>query len=267
MIFGVRVFGLSDLHLSFVAPVTPGNWETVTEAKPMVIFGEVWREHYRKTYENWHRTVGRDDVVLMPGDISWAMRLSEAAYDLAFLGQLPGLIICVPGNHDYWWPKSVSKVRRALPPNMRVIQNDHVLLGCTAICGTRGWLCPNDSYFKESDWKIYRRELHRLELSLRSVPAGVEEIIVMMHFMPTNDRHERSGFIDLLQSYNIKTVVYGHLHARARSYRLPRRAWGINFLLVSADYLDFQPLLIKEVPSPGRSGGESSPCRTGECLP
>ncbi len=244
----MRIFGLSDLHLSFTAPVTPGRWEDVAEAKPMWVFGEAWREHYRKTYEHWCGTVGPEDVVLMPGDISWAMRLEEAAHDLAFLGLLPGSIICVPGNHDYWWPKSVSKVRRALPPNVRVIQNDHVLLGRIAVCGTRGWLCPDDTCFEERDWKIYRRELHRLELSLKSVPAGVEEIIVMMHFMPTNDRHERSGFIDLFQRYGIRTVVYGHLHARARNYRLPRRAWGIDFFLVSADYLDFRPLLIRELP-------------------
>lgn len=244
----MKIFALGDLHLSFKTVPDPADFSTFQEYKPMGEVNEAWTGHAQKIYENWSRTVGPSDVVLVPGDISWAMRLPEAAGDLTFLGSLPGLKICVQGNHDYWW-QSVSRVRAALPPGVRVIQNDHVRLGSLAVCGTRGWLCPDSIYFQEErDMKIYRRELMRLESSLKSVQSPVEEIIVMMHYMPTNERHEYSGFIELFERYGIKKVVYGHLHARACRHRLPDCAWGISFHLVSADFLDFTPKLIASVP-------------------
>ncbi|MCL6639052.1 MAG: metallophosphoesterase [Firmicutes bacterium] len=246
----MKIFAIGDVHLSFTAPVDPANWELARVNKPMDVFGLHWAEHYRKIYLNWIERVGPQDLVLLPGDISWAMKLPGAAHDLAFLGSLPGTIVAVPGNHDYWW-QSLKQVRRAIPPNMRVIQNDHVVIGGLALCGTRGWICPNGGGYTAEDEKIYRRELIRLENSLRSARPQGREIIVLMHFMPTNEQHDRSGFIDLFLQYGVSTVVYGHLHSGASRYRLPDEAWGIRFCLVSADYLGFAPLLIGET-APGR---------------
>lgn len=207
----------------------------------MVELDKAWHNHARRIYENWHRLVKEDDLVLVPGDISWAMRLDEAGPDFDYLGLLPGRLVCVQGNHDYWW-QSISRAREAVPSNVQLIQNDHVKLEGVNICGTRGWLCPNGAYFKEEDEKIYRRELIRLENSLQSVDNGPK--IVVMHYMPTNEKHDYSGFIELFQKYEVKTVIYGHLHAKACRYRLPDQAWGINFHLTSADYLNFTPRLI-----------------------
>jgi predicted phosphohydrolase len=240
----MAIFAISDLHLSFDRPVNPRNWNSASQHKPMDIFGKDWEEHYRKIYENWNKTVTEQDTVLVPGDISWAMRLTEAVHDFEFLGFLPGNIIGVQGNHDYWW-QSISKVRARLPVNTRLLQNDHIIIDNIAICGTRGWICPNDSFFGESDEKIFRRELMRLDNSLKSITSSVKDIMVMMHYMPTNDKHDKSAFIELLQQYGVSTVVYGHLHAKASKYRLPEQKWGLNFQLVSADYLNFTPLLIK----------------------
>ena len=240
----MAIFAISDLHLSFDKPVNPNNWCEASQHKPMDIFGIDWTEHYRKIYDNWHRTIDAKDIVLVPGDISWAMRLVDAVYDLEFLSFLPGNIIGVQGNHDYWW-QSISKVRAALPDNTKLLQNDHLLIGNTAVCGTRGWVCPNDSFFGENDEKIFRRELMRLDNSLKSIRSPVDDIIVMMHYMPTNDKHEKSAFIEILQQYHVSTVVYGHLHAKARKYKLPDQIWGINFHLASSDFLNFTPLLIK----------------------
>jgi hypothetical protein len=237
----LRIFAIGDLHLSFSKPVNVDKWDENAEYKPMEVIDRSWRHHARRIYENWRRVVAKEDVVLVPGDISWAMRLEEARPDLEFLGLLPGRIICVQGNHDYWW-QSISRVRAAVPPNVALIQNDHAALAGINICGSRGWICPNGSFFKEEDEKIYRRELIRMENSLRS--AGTGRKIAMMHYMPTNEKHEYSGFIELFEKYGVETVVYGHLHAQARRYRLPDRAWGINFYLTSADYLDFTPKLI-----------------------
>lgn len=237
----MRIFAIADLHLSFTGALHVDNWDANREYKPMVDLDKTWHNHARRIYENWHRLVKEDDVVLVPGDISWAMRLDEARTDFDYLGSLPGRLICVQGNHDYWW-QSISRARAAVPSNVQLIQNDHVELDGVNICGTRGWLCPNGAFFKEEDEKIYRRELIRLENSLQSAPAGPK--LVMMHYMPTNEKHDYSGFIELLQKYEVATVVYGHLHAKACRYRLPDRAWGINFHLTSADYLDFTPRLI-----------------------
>lgn len=242
----MRIFAISDLHLSFCDPVDPGNWENAREYKPMSEVNDKWVDHARRIYENWVDTVTDDDVVLVAGDISWAMKLEEAYPDLEFLGMLPGRIVAIQGNHDYWW-QAISRVRKAAPPNMEFIQNDHSKVNGVAICGTRGWLCPGGAYFEEKDEKIYRRELMRLENSLQSMKKEkdqIDDIIVMMHYMPTNEKHHYSGFIEILQNYGVKKVIYGHLHARACGYRLPDFAWGINFILTSADYLGFKPLCI-----------------------
>lgn len=238
----MRIFAIGDLHLSFSKAVNTKDWDQNTEYKPMEALDSFWYQHSRRIFANWHSKVAEEDVVLVPGDISWAMRLEEARHDLQFLGRLPGIIICVQGNHDYWW-QSISRVRATVTTNIYMIQNDHVNLNGLIFCGSRGWICPNSALFKEGDEKIYCRELIRMENSLSGAGKGPK--IVMMHYMPTNEKHEYSGFIQLFQKYNVQDVVYGHLHARACRYRLPDRAWDINFHLVSADYINFSPALIK----------------------
>ncbi|WP_312038074.1 metallophosphoesterase [Pelotomaculum terephthalicicum] len=240
----LKVFAIGDVHLSFNSPVDPRRWDNAKTSKPMDIFGELWYEHYRKIYDNWLSVVSAADLVLMPGDFSWAMKLGEARYDLGFLGLLPGTIVGVAGNHDYWW-QSLSQVRAALPANMRVIQNDHLVFGSFAVCGSRGWNSPGEAHYKEEDQKIYRRELLRMENSLKGV-KGVRKIIVITHFMPTNEQHEKNDLIDLFLRYGVDSVVYGHLHADAARWKLPERAWGINFHLVSADYVNFTPVEIMQ---------------------
>jgi predicted phosphohydrolase len=241
----LKIYAIGDMHFSFRRPVDPLRWDDVKPYKPMDIFGAEWRGHYRKIYDNWVKMINNDDIVLIPGDFSWAMKLSEARYDLDFLGLLPGSIVGIPGNHDLWW-QSLSRVRAALPPNMRLLQNDHIEAGSVSLCGSRGWLCPGADYFSDHDLKIYRRELIRMENSLKSAGSAGKEIMVMMHFMPVNDHHEKNEFIEMFQDYRVSTVVYGHLHGAATRLRLPDRAWGMKFQLVSADFLHFAPVLIKE---------------------
>lgn len=240
----MKIFAISDLHLSFQHPVDPHNWNDVIEYKPMAEIDHKWEQHARKIYENWCSTVGMNDLVLVAGDISWAMDLNQACPDLDYLSRLPGHIVAVKGNHDYWW-QSISRVRAAVPANVTLIQNDCFSVGDFSICGTRGWLCPNGSLFQKGDFKIYQRELIRLENSLRL--AQNRKIIVMTHYMPTNEKQEYSGFIELMQKYNVNAAVYGHLHDGACRSRLPDQAWGIKFYLTSADYLSFKPILLQEV--------------------
>lgn len=241
----MKIYAIGDIHLSFRSLVDPAHWDEVKTYKPMDIFGAEWREHYRSLYGNWVQTISNEDIVLMPGDFSWAMKLSEVQYDLHFLGLLPGTIIGIQGNHDLWW-QSLSRVREALPPNIRLIQNDHVQAGNVVLCGSRGWICPGAEHFSAHDFKIYRRELIRMENSLKSAGPAAGRIIVLMHFMPANDRHEKNEFIELFQQYQVDTVVYGHLHGAGARLKLPSCAWGIKFQLASADFLRFAPVLIKD---------------------
>lgn len=223
------LFAIADLHLGQAL------------GKPMDIFGEVWRNHTEKLRENWKKCVGPEDTVLIPGDISWAMNIEEARPDLEFIISLPGRKILLSGNHDYWW-SSVNRIRSAFP-ELTFLRNDFSYYGDVAICGTRGWLCPNDSHYTSHDEKLYRREQIRLRLSLNSAwEAGFRRIIVMTHYPPTNDQKEPSGFTGLCEEYGVEKVVYGHLHGEGAFSASVRGLFrGIEYTLVSADAVKFVP--------------------------
>jgi predicted phosphohydrolase len=228
----MSVYAIADLHLS------------LSGEKPMDIYGGEWVDHVKKTEANWRRTVGESDTVLIAGDSSWALKQKDAEIDLRWIAALPGKKVLIRGNHDLWW-SSVSRLN-ALDPSMYFLQNTHCEAEGIAICGSRGWICPGDGNFKTEDEKIYARECRRLEMSLASArEAGLDRIIVMLHFPPTNDKKERSGFVDLIRAYGASRVVYGHLHGvdvfgrSVRGYH-----YGAEYNLVSLDYLCCAPLRI-----------------------
>ena len=170
----MNIYAVGDLHLSGTAP------------KPMDIFGDQWIDHWPRIRQGWQQTVSEDDVVLIPGDISWAMRLNEARCDLDEIGSLPGHKIIMRGNHDYWWG-SLSQVQSLLSGNTYALQNNSFVFGDYVIGGTRGWLCPGNRYYSvESDEKIYLREAGRLELSLANArkAAPHARLIGMIHLSP-----------------------------------------------------------------------------------
>ena len=236
----MRLFAIGDLHLSFGAKVSLEDLREAESTKPMDIFGVDWQRHFEKIAANWQGLIQADDIVLLPGDLSWAMKPEEAVYDLDFVGQLPGRKVLVKGNHDYWW-QSVGKVRGMLPAGVFVLQNDYFAAGETAVCGTRGWLCPGET----EDLKVYLRELQRLEFSLQSaVRDGYDKLLVMLHYPPAVNGHPDSGFMDLLLRYGVKDCIYGHLHSVGTAGRILTEAQGIRFHLVSCDYIGFAPLLI-----------------------
>lgn len=224
----MSIFTISDLHLSKVNP------------KPMDIFGVEWANHWQRIRCSWLEQVAENDIVLIPGDISWAMTLEEALPDILDIAELPGRKIFVKGNHDYWW-SSVSKMRSIFPPGIEVIQNDFVDTQDFNICGTRGWLLPGDERFQQSDLKVFNREIARLELSLSAASRHSDkEIITMIHYPPLNDRNESSAFIDMMKKYNVKMCVYGHLHGESLKNVKEGMVDGIEFVMASCDYLGFK---------------------------
>lgn len=232
----MSIYAIGDLHLSFSEGVE----------KPMDMFGLEWVNHAERVRGNWIRTVSQDDTVIIAGDISWGLHMEEALADLDWIDALPGKKVLVKGNHDLWW-NSITKLKR-LYDNIFFVQNNYFPVGKVAICGTRGWICPGDNNFTAHDEKIYKRELIRLRFSIEeAVHAGYMNIVGVLHFPPTNDKLQGSGFTELFSEYGVKKVVYGHLHGKeAFSKGLEANLNGVEYKLVSLDKLKCEPLMIWE---------------------
>jgi len=235
----MSVFAIGDLHL-------PGH-----EQKPMDVFGTHWDRHFETISENWRRKITEEDIVLIPGDISWAMQLSEAADDLNAIAQLPGTKLLLRGNHDYWW-SSLNKLRSALPDGMHVIQNDAMKIGGHVFCGTRGWNFPTPQQtLSAQDEKVYLRELIRLRMSLdQAKKLDGEDITVMLHFPPLFADGVGTAFTEILEEYEVQQVVYGHLHGAGIKIGFDGLRNGVNYRLVSCDALEFDPICIMDDTKP-----------------
>ena len=260
----MKIFALADLHLSLATD------------KPMDIFGDNWNNHAEKIKDNWCSIVGDDDVVMVAGDISWALRINEAGDDLEFVKSLPGKKILLKGNHDYWWA-GLKKVREATGEGFEIIQNNSAVINGVGFCGSRLWnypfvkwpfsggkaaeeqleagkeekvFCANNKHGDVDDEKICQSELNRLENSLRSLPEGLDLKICMTHFPPVSAFPESNQLTEIIASYDIAYTVYGHLHALDRGNPFPGAdcaVTGVQYILSSCDWLDFKPRLIVEV--------------------
>lgn len=225
----MALYAISDLHLALSAD------------KPMDIFGDNWYMHHEKIKDNWKAVVKNEDTVLVAGDISWSMNMEEGEKDLLWIHELPGKKIIIKGNHDYWWG-SITKLN-SMYSDMMFIQNNHFDYGEYGICGTRGWVCPGSDRFGSDDLKIYNRELIRLRLSLDSARKhGYHKLIAMIHYPPTNEKFEDSGFTDIFREYGVEKVIYGHLHGPFHYKVLNGVRDGIEYVMTSSDYIDFNPV-------------------------
>lgn len=235
----MKVFAVSDPHLSFTAE------------KPMSIFGAVWENHWEAIAADWLEKVGADDIVLLPGDISWGMTTDEARKDLETIGAMPGKKIYVKGNHDYWWG-SLSKIRGILPEGSYCIQNDALKFGKFIFCGSRGWSVPEIGVKPDpNDEKLLRREQLRLELSLKAAEklatGDPQEIMIgMMHFPPFDSRMSSTPFTDLFAKYGVKKVVYGHLHGQKCRAELRSIKNDVEYYLTSCDITGNKLVFIAE---------------------
>lgn len=223
----MALYAIGDLHFS------PQN------SKPMDIFG--WGNHKEKIFADWIARVSADDVVIIAGDISWAMKYEEATENLDEINALPGKKVLLKGNHDFWW-QSVSKMQKAYP-SLFFLQNNSYVDDQYVIFGTRGWDLPGSKDFTESDQKIFDREKARLHLSLNSsVEDTLEQVrIVTMHYPPVLENAGGSDITAIVEQNNIAHFLYGHLHG-ADSFKnvFEGNHQGTEYHLVSADYLDFK---------------------------
>lgn len=228
----MAIYGISDLHLSKAVP-----------NKSMEHFGAAWDGYEQKLDENWKNTVKSADTVLIPGDISWAIDLESAYKDFEYLNSLPGTKIILKGNHDYYF-STLTKVNKFLQKNnfntIKVLNNNSYMVENVNICGFRGWGSTEDG--KVDDYKVYLRELVRLQLSLNSISEENKDkqIIVMTHFPPF--RHEIK---EIFKKYNVKKCIYGHLHGDGHYMVKEGIIDGTEYQMVSGDFTKFNLIELK----------------------
>ena len=251
----MSIWAIADLHLSFGVA-----------NKEMDVFGERWKNYTDKIEHHWRSSIKEEDLVLIPGDISWALHAEDARLDLEWIDRLPGTKVLLKGNHDLWW-HSLSKLKAILPPSCHLIQNNSFNWKEITIGGTRLWDVPglnfnsvidfqiNDrakkSKVTENDLqdslKIYQRELGRLEMSLKSMHPKAKKRIVMTHYPPIGLSLEESDVSRMLEKYQVNICVFGHLHNVKPGLELFGQRHGVTYLLTACDYLDdFKPLKISE---------------------
>lgn len=229
----MKIFAISDLHLSTLAP------------KPMDIFSSKWENHFEKISMDWKEKVSDEDVVIIAGDISWAMYLEDAMPDIELIHNLPGKKVIIKGNHDYWW-QSITKIRNIFPKDFYVIQNDAIKIEDVIFCGARLW-----SFFGSEttadDIKIADREGLRLKLSLDSAMKLKEEndkVICITHYPPFDQQKHLDKFTKIIDSYDVDKIVFGHIHGANKGYNIKTVINDKEYYLTSCDQLDFKLLEI-----------------------
>ena len=227
----MALYAIGDLHLCLGAE------------KPMDIFGGAWVGYMDKLQQGLSVVKPEDTLVLL-GDLSWALELSQATADFAWINRIPGRKIILKGNHDFWW-STAAKFYNFCEQNgfqdMFILNNNHYEYNDVAICGTRGWFFEEDRSGAH-DEKVFRRELIRLEASLQS--AGDKQKMVFLHYPPRYKGYECGEILELLQKYGVRNCFYGHLHGASHGLAMQGLWDGIDYRLVSADKLDFQPFLV-----------------------
>ena len=213
----------------------------------MDIFGGNWEGHFEKIKSDWIATVKEEDIVLISGDISWAMKLEDALVDLRALAPLPGKKVFIRGNHDYWW-NGITKLRDRAPDDSFVfLQTDAVRLGNFVIVGSRGWACPGSTDYTEQDEKLYRREAERFRLAFADAAKIKQEgdtLLAMIHYPPFSLKNDRTLFTELFEKNGVKKAVFGHLHGAAY-FPLKTERGGVEYILASCDKNAFK--LVKVV--------------------
>ena len=226
----MSVFVLADLHLCLGDP-----------SKTMSIFSG-WQDYQERIKKHWLELIKNEDTVVLPGDISWGMSLAEAAPDFHFINELPGEKIIIKGNHDYWW-STMKKMEDFLAAEgcstIKILHNNHYRYGEYGICGTRGWVnMPGET----QDEKVLKREVQRLETSIKSALAEGLKPIVFLHYPPIFATNFNYDILEILYRYNISDCYYGHIHGRSAHDLCIKNTYdGINFHLIAGDYLQFIP--------------------------
>lgn len=227
----MALYAIGDFHLSFTAN------------KPMDIFGTEWKNHVKKIEKYWKRRITQEDTAVITGDHSWGRNLAEAKEDLAFIEALPGRKILLRGNHDMFWDaKKTRQLNEQFAGKLFFLQNNFFTYQDYALVGTKGY-CYEGKDSVEHFLKIRDREVERLKVSFEAAKAaGYEKFLMFLHYPPTTIGENQSPFTLMAESYGAEKVIYSHCHGRER-YDDSFKGYvnGIEYKLVSGDYLKFKP--------------------------
>ena len=227
----MALYAIGDLHLCLGAQ------------KPMDIFGGAWVGYMDKLREGLS-VITKEDTTVLCGDLSWALDLQEAKADFTFINAIPGRKIILKGNHDYWWSTAAKFNKFCLEngfENMFLLNNNSYEYKNVAICGTRGWFFEEERS-GEHDEKVFKRELLRLEASLKT--AGEKRKIVFLHYPPRYKGYTCQEILDLLAKYEVRQCLYGHLHGPSHKLAMEGLWDSVDFKLAAADYVDFRPVRV-----------------------
>ena len=226
----MNIYAISDLHLSF------------SSDKPMSVFGAGWENHFEKIKKDWIAKVKEEDIVLIAGDISWAMKLSDAETDLKAIATLPGIKVHIRGNHDFWWI-GISKVRQSAPENSFYFLNiDACKIDDFVFVGSRGWACPGSPDYSEQDKKLYLREAERFKLAFaeaEKLKKDGDKVIALIHYPPFTQKKEDTLFSQLFEEKKVDNVVFGLIHGNT-FFPFKTEKNGVEYLLTSCDKTEFK---------------------------
>ncbi len=241
------LWALSDLHLS-----TSG-------AKPMDVFGDHWDKHDDQMARNWDAVVGPDDIVLTPGDFSWAMKPQDAVSDFAWLAARPGWKVLVKGNHDYWWPSSHVKMAALLPPQTHALKKNACHIpsesGGIGIFGVRGGdFAPLKRYGDKRTQEDVDAWLEREQQELLASIAHLDQLdaaagrprglrLCLFHYPPIAPGRTYSRFTATIEGAGARWCVYGHLHGKELGpAKVEGQFNGVSYHCASCDQVGFAPL-------------------------
>jgi hypothetical protein len=225
----MSLFVIGDLHLAL------GD-----KSKSMDIF-DGWENYTELLGQSWNSLVSAEDTIVLAGDISWAISLEKGYEDFKWIHNLPGRKIILKGNHDYWW-NSRKKMEETFEKwgfdSLNILHNNHFQYENYGICGTRGWVnMPGES----ADAKVLAREAGRLTASIESALTAGLQPLVFLHYPPLYGSSYNYDILDVLYKYGIKNCWYGHLHGPSIKYAVNGERDGVDFRLISGDFLQFRP--------------------------
>ena len=229
----MALYAIGDLHLSFGVD------------KPMDIFGGAWNGYVSKLSQGL-KIIRPEDTTVLLGDLTWGIDMEQAKEDFAFINAIPGRKLIIKGNHDYWWT-TASKFYKFCEENgfsnMFILNNNSYEYEEVALCGTRGWFFEEDAAEGSHNDKIFKRELIRLETSLKA--AGDKLKICFLHYPPRYRGYECPEILELMKKYDVRQCCYGHLHGESHKLAIEGMHDGIEFRLCAADFINFSPIRLR----------------------
>ncbi len=231
----MNVWAIADLHLSFAKPDRRER------------FAARWRDHVARIEAHWRSAVQKDDLVLLPGDISMARGHRDLQPDLEWLERLPGTKVFSPGNHDRWW-NGVDQIRPMLRPSLHAVGGNALEVLGVLVCGAGGAPTPTDDA-SGADSAAEESELRELDAALLDASRlrrGPRQPLYLLWHFPPFDRFGRPApWVSRFEAAGVSVCVYGHLHTQGQWSRTPQGKVGnVRYYCVAADAIGFRPLRI-----------------------